>query len=435
MSISKIVVSPRSIDVALRRPGPGTAFEGAEAAGDPSLKGVRAALADRTVSPAEGAERIALLSEALRVLGDGGPAPEVLFTAENEVASLIQSYLAEVAEARATVAGPVAGGFEAKFDEHDIFGWVGSFFTWWRRIKKHDWWPPPDQPEAMDNRLRIGVLGDWGTGMYGAPACAQSLQNDRNGFGLLLHLGDVYYSGTPREVEERFLTLWPRVAGAHSRAVNSNHEMYSGGYGYFDGTLPAFEQSSSCFAMQNDHWLLVGLDSAYEDHDLGMNQSAWVEGLVGAAGARKVVLFTHHQPYSLLEKQGVKLTGKLRSLLGQRRIFAWYWGHEHRCVIYDPHPFWGLHGRCIGHSGYPYYRDDPRNATVYDQGEGYRWLQLGPRDLVPGALLLDGPNPYVEGHEEKYGLQGYVTIELDGPHLLEAVHSPEGQVLYRNQLA
>ncbi len=84
---------------------------------------------------------------------------------------------------------------------------------------------------------------------------------------------------------------------------------------------------------------------------------AWLEQIVQRAGDRKVVVFTHHQPYSLFDSQGPKLVSKLARLLSARSLFAWYWGHEHRCVLYDQHPAWGLHGRCIGHGGYPYFRD------------------------------------------------------------------------------
>src|SRR5439155_9589200 len=105
-------------------------------------------------------------------------------------------------------------------------------------------------------------------------------------YQLLVHLGDVYYAGTQDEVENRFLSLWPRRVGAINRAANSNHEMYSGGYGYFDQTLRRFGQSSSVFALQNDHWLLVGLDTAYAEHDLAHRQAEWLANLVADSGDR-----------------------------------------------------------------------------------------------------------------------------------------------------
>ena len=140
-----------------------------------------------------------------------------------------------------------------------------------------------------------------------------------------------------------------------------------------------------------------------------------------------MLLFCHHQPFSLLSKQGPKLVEKLAALLESGRIFAWYWGHEHRCVIYDRHPAWGLLGRCIGHGGMPYFRDD---VTSYDPDQGdERWRRVPAKNLVPSGLLLDGPNPYVPEHEDRYGPNGYLTLELDGASLNEIVHAPDGSVL------
>lgn len=378
------------------------------------------------------ARDMSTLSEVLTVLEDSKRDPGIMLAVEHPETSLLQSYLAE----RAVEAQPThAGGLEAKFDEHDIVGWVSSFFTWWRRISKHEWLPPPATPERMNNSVEVAVLGDWGTGLYGAPICSQSIQASGRQYGLILHLGDVYYSGTEREVTERFLEIWPNVPNSVSRALNSNHEMYTGGHAYFKLSLDRFGQSSSCFACQNDYWLLVGLDSAYHEHDLAMNQGEWLEGLVGAAGKRKVVLFSHHQPFSLLEKQGTKLVEKLGSLLEDRRIFAWYWGHEHRCVIYDRHPIWELHGRCIGHSGYPYFRVTPPDAELAKQEHGFDWYRLRYRNVIPGGLLLDGPNAYIEGEEDRYGPNGYASLNFNKDQLVEQIHAADGTVIFQQELA
>ena len=64
-----------------------------------------------------------------------------------------------------------------------------------------------------------------------------------------MHLGDVYYSGTKKEVQQRFLDIWPKDAGRRTIAVNSNHEMYSGGFGYFDLALPAIGQKSRTISL------------------------------------------------------------------------------------------------------------------------------------------------------------------------------------------
>ena len=120
--------------------------------------------------------------------------------------------------------------------------------------------------------------------------------------------------------------------------------MYSGGFAYFQQILPAFGQSCSYFAVQNEHWLLIGLDTAYVDHDVDTTQVAWLNLILRQADLprRKVVLFSHHQPFSGPDTQGPKLQKALRHLLEGRVVTAWYWGHEHQCILYDKHEPWGL---------------------------------------------------------------------------------------------
>ena len=392
---------------------------------------------ESTADPAEESELRAQLSAALAALEaeTERQGPGVIAAVQNQLASLIQSRMLEAPPPGdpMSLSSSRQGAFEVKYDERDILGWIGSVFTWWKKLLPQPWLPAPDVPDPIGRgrHLRIAMMADWGTGLYGAPVCARSIEADTKPVDLLLHLGDVYYSGTQNEVQTRFLDKWPKRTDAVSRACNANHEMYTGGDGYFRVLLPAFAQPASYFAMQNDDWLLAGLDSAYEDHDLAGAQVDWLERLVRSAGERKVILFTHHQPYSLLDGQGPKLVTKLGRLLAEKKIFAWYWGHEHRCVLYDAHPAWGMLGRCIGHGGYPYFRDKLSNFPV---AEGTVWRRLVSKNLVPGGLILDAPNPYVEGEEEKYGANGYVTLDFDERRLHETIHAPDGSVVRERQL-
>src|SRR5688500_18192636 len=105
--------------------------------------------------------------------------------------------------------------------------------------------------------------------------------------------------------------------------------------------------------MQNAHWLLVGLDTAFVDHDMDDGQVKWVAAMIAAAGQRKVALLSHQQLFSRLDNQGDKLKARLDRLLASKRITAWYWAHEHQCVLYDKHPQWGLVARCLGNGGIP----------------------------------------------------------------------------------
>jgi hypothetical protein len=99
----------------------------------------------------------------------------------------------------------------------------------------------PAPPVPLGSNARVIVVGDWGTGLAGAIAGGQQMRTvlestEPNHDCHVIHLGDVYYSGWPEEYEDRFLRYWPvdrdnqRVL---SWSLNGNHDMYSGGHGYF----------------------------------------------------------------------------------------------------------------------------------------------------------------------------------------------------------
>jgi hypothetical protein len=353
----------------------------------------------------------------------------VLITTQDREASLLQSLIAERADA-----GPPLqpGGLEAQFGEGagggDIWGWIRSMFDHIDQTQRHPIVRPPDDSIAtFADSGRIAVLGDWGTNLYGAPVSAASIKS-ADGYELLLHLGDIYYSGTDKETQQRFLAAWPAEAGKVSRALNGNHEMYSGGFAYFEHVLPQFKQPSSYFAVQNTHWLLIALDTAHTDHTIDFLQIEWLKSIMRKAGDRKVIFFSHHQPFSRLAEQGPDLQA---ALAGLPPITAWYWGHEHDCIIYDRHPKFGL-GRCIGHGGIP----SPRNSTVVSAPldrslGGISWKRLSATADAPSSLALDGRNPLIKGEEEKFGPHGYLTLEFAGPNLIERVHLPDGSEIYK----
>jgi hypothetical protein len=379
--------------------------------------------------PAPTAGQLGELSRALQLLEEAQGRPGVMTTVPDELAANLQTFMTIMAEQDGRLAPSANETLEVRFDEHDILGWASSFFTWWRRLKPFEW-QTPDAPETLPANVRLALFGDWGTGLYGAPICARSIEADGQ-YDVVMHLGDVYYSGTGKEMENRFLALWPKVPAARSRTLNANHEMYTGGRAYLDA-FRTFGQKASYFAFQNDHWILAGLDTAYKDHDLHGDQISWLEALAADAPQKKLVLFSHHQPYSLLGGQGPDLIAKLGPLFEKQRVYAWYWGHEHHCVLYGKHPLWGLRGRCVGHGGFPYFRekkvlgDDPPTRTV--------WKKLPGKNLVPAAQILDGINEHIEDKPGDYGPNGYMSLQFEGPDLFEIVHDPEGRKLWEQPI-
>ncbi len=373
---------------------------------------------------AELAESVALVNAHDR--GDG-----VLFVPEHRTAALLMSFLASRATDPSSAASEEV--FEAQLAKNDLQGWALEFALGWLkgRFYKQSFVMPNRETSRVGNQFRMAVLGDWGSGLYGAPFSASSIQVAKPAFDRLLHLGDVYYAGTKQEVIERFLNLWPDVPGATSWALNSNHEMYSGGEGYFGTTLvdPRFsgQKRSSCFAWENDHFIFLGLDTGYIEHDISANQRSWISDITEQSD-KKLVLFSHHQPFSAFEEGGDKLLAALADVLDSRRVAAWYWGHEHRCVFFERHPRWGLWGRCVGNGGYPEKRDSFDDSPESTNSDGSSWRSVV-RSGVPDAWVLDGPNPYVPGHAHEYGANGYVALHFDGPVIHEAVHAPDGSLL------
>jgi hypothetical protein len=140
--------------------------------------------------------------------------------------------------------------------------------------------------------------------------------------------------------------------------------------------------------------------------------------------------------FSRLDNQGPKLQNALRHLLDRQAIAIWYWGHEHQCVIYDRHPTFGLLGRCLGNGGIPEVRKrEVKTAPTETAVEGVMWKRLAATNESPTCVALDGPNPDISGEEEKFVPHGYMTLEFNGPTLIERVHLANGKEILKNQVS
>jgi hypothetical protein len=409
----------------------------------------RDAAGQTTADPAKADARVASIAAALQAMQKAqGKYPKVMHTPRDQMGSLLQSHIARQAAQNNKLdqfllkgISFIFEGFEVKFSQADWFEWMLSFFTWIDDIVPANFLAAPDEPEPIRNNFRMAVIGDWGTHLYGAPHVADSVKNDPQGWDLLLHLGDTYYSGLPEEMTERFLPpIWPSLPNVTSRYLNGNHEMYSGGHAYFEQVLPspAFQQKASYFALQNDYWTLVGLDTAYDQPfggqtgDLGQNQIDWLRKIIQGAENRKVVLFTHHEPYSLFEVAGTALTDKLGEFLTAGKIFAWYWGHEHRCLLYDVHETYKCFGRCVGHGGFPQERPDLSTAPRTPDSD--QWRILSKTDSSPGARIVDSANVYISRFEAQFAPNGFMRLEFEDDRLIEYVRAPDGANIYLQDL-
>jgi hypothetical protein len=394
------------------------------------------------------AQYLAAWNNAMSLLRMEDTGSTVMATAQDDVAARIQTALVDSAlnqnrmNVVRNIRRPRSGAaesesaelFEVKFDNDDWWGWLSMAWKLIFRPKKHEWAAPPESAESIDDNAVIAIFSDWGTGLYGAPHIANSVSRLER-CDICLHLGDTYYSGSEREIQDRLVADWPHLSlKAVSRTLNGNHEMYSGGQGYFQALkTPPFHQPASCFAMQNTNWLLICLDTAYVDFDLDDSQVEWVQRRIAAAGNRKIILFSHHQPYSVLSGGGENLQSKLGLTLDNGRIYAWFFGHEHRLILYAPHTKWGVSARCVGHGGFPEFRATAPGCG----GPTVQFVPLAATIDVPASELLDGPNPFVDDDPSdpaKYNPHGYLTLQFAGAAVRETYFDPAGGI-YRGPTA
>ena len=225
---------------------------------------------------------------------------------------------------------------------------------------------------AFPAQCKIALLGDWGADNDHAKAIGDLAIS--KGAEYVIHLGDIYYSGTKSECET-FVKNWPlkgedgNPMAGKSFALNGNHEMYSNGNYYFTTVLDAFQQEASYFTLYNDWWQIQGIDTAYVpfsidggDADSRLQQQwEWLSESVFGGAAKSNIFLSHQQPVSghLPElEDAYALKQQFLKFVANRdytRIKAWFFGHEHRCEIYDDaDPDAWFKARLIGNGSIPH---------------------------------------------------------------------------------
>jgi hypothetical protein len=427
--------------------------------GDPRLQDAVERAAAQVPGDARPLDKVdALLGQDMDSMASSGGSDGVPFLARSPLVAMIQSHAEQaLSDAGVRDAGEPAGFWSrlVRGVERGLHISPGSFTP-----EDPDWYlviargvlerfadgnapfnsAPAEYGELADD-ARLVVVGDWGTGLPRARAVAalmqakiaEALAGGRQVH--VLHLGDVYYSGLEYEDRQRFLDLWPVTgeqagAGVTSWSLNGNHDMYSGGFGYF-GTLladPRFRhqrspdgQTTSYFRLRSPSWDFIGIDTAW-DSDVASSgrvavlndpQGKYVAD-VAAQSQRKLVLFSHHQLVSVYDKPdvGSTLPDKLAPVLSSDRITAWWWGHEHRAITYEAAS--GVRfPRCLGNGGVPIRPtpDPPAGSspditwhsarTVREGGQkwsrfGFATLDLQPDQIKVAYIDDDGHGPYTE---------------------------------------
>lgn len=262
-----------------------------------------------------------------------------------------------------------------------------------------------DMPDAAG----LALFADWATGE--APALSIKTEIEKQSPEYTIHLGDTYYAGFGDEISHNLVSCWPgSVKYGKSFSLNGNHEMYSGGNAYFN-ILPLFGHSASYFNLGNQHWRLIGLDTCWCERSGDTPASSlgelvnievdWLKAQIEHAQTfnppARIILLAHHQLFSAFDGAdiGKYLLAQLKTFLDNDNIYAWFWGHEHRGIVYDQNETYKFKARCIGHGGFPY---PPCNDA--------------PAHLAQFPILWREQRP--EPGNAWYGMRGFAMLRFAG---------------------
>ena len=317
-------------------------------------------------------------------------------------------------------------------------GWAEAIAVWLENLTlgKHPFNSAIPNTIAIPDAVQIAIAGDWGTGDWRTAANpAPSTDVGRHiAFlqpHLTIHLGDVYYAGTSEQEQHLLVNLWPK-GSLGALTLNSNHEMYAGATPYFQDALSSalfqIQRQCSFFALENEHWVVAGLDSAYYSDPDGLYMEGALHPTEGpangpkiqldflkaqAAKGKKLIVLTHHNGLSEDGSSATTLWSQVMSAFPEGAGPAyWYWGHVHAGAVYKPYGLANVLGRCAGHAALPW-----GHASELANSQSVVWYENRP------AHDPDIPRRV---------LNGFAMLRLDGPNLKEIFYDENGGIAWQS---
>ena len=286
---------------------------------------------------------------------------------------------------------------------------------------------PLPEKEREKESLKIAFVSDWATGTAVARNVMRNIADQQP--DVVIHLGDIYYSGTRKECEENFLnvvrTYLPASVPVYTLA--GNHDLYAGGEGYY-WLLDQVDQPASYFCLRNDDWQILAVGAPPETEDpadalthvptIDEQEVAWHKDKIQNSGGRKTVMLSHYQLFTASGNIGrtpdnrpLAINPVLHNAFKDEleKIDLWMWGHEHNFIVFNP--YLGLErGRCIGSGALPV-------SLIWQPYSQLPNLALPDHITEPPRINLDAQL----GHDGDHYHHGYGVLTLDGE---------EGEMVY-----
>lgn len=281
------------------------------------------------------------------------------------------------------------------------------------------------QPEdAMDNaidKVRVAFVSDWATGTSIAKnvmRCVGAQNPD-----IVIHLGDVYYSGTKDEMDSHFLSIVREMLPAHTRVFNlaGNHDLYAGGEGYY-WLIDELGQPASYFCLRNSHWQILAIGAPPEigsplsaqaaAPDIDPKEADWQRHKIESADGRKTVMLSHYQLFTASgniarspDNRPLAVNPVFMDAFGNHLgdIDIWLWGHEHNLALFEPYA--GLErGRCIGSGSMPV-------ALMWEPYKTLENLAL-PAGFTEPPIMSEAGRL---GHDGDHYHHAFCVLDIEGP--------------------
>jgi len=305
------------------------------------------------------------------------------------------------------------------------------------------------RPFDPNQKISVALFGDFGTGLYHSFYIARHLAGLNPDYAI--HLGDVYYSGRPKEFELHFnQPLEPVIKNSRFFAMNANHEMYSGAFPYFHHIVErrkskkgwvAQEQEGSYFCLWNQKYQIIGIDTAY--HENGRHAvtelNAWLgerlhEGKA-ASPPRTNILLSPNEPYVLGKEYFGPLYNDLAEFIHADLIDFWFWGNTHYCALFDKTDKAPFIGSCIGHAGHPIYLDEIKAAEAKHKEFAHKGGEVPPARWVDLSSKFPEDIPGWKNPRPDLGNHGYCLMELEGDKIRLTYYDWLKKVQHQNEFS
>lgn len=248
----------------------------------------------------------------------------------------------------------------------------------------------------VKNRLRISLLGDWGTGDDDGYGIARQITQAHrtNPLDFIIGVGDnIYPDGSGRHFAKKFEEPFSALLREQMKfyTVLGNHDVKDGREAQCNYSL--FNMNGHCYytLKQGD-----GLAEFFmlDSTDFDAAQTGWLEGALRASTARWKIPVFHHPIYSSGKSHGsaVELRKTLEPLFTRYGVRAVFSGHDH---IYErTKPQQGIQYFVSGGGGKVRRGgtdlNSPFTAKSYDADNHFMQIEIDDRQISFQAISESG---------------------------------------------